>query len=256
MKHPALLLAALASLAMETMPAISQEPAPAWPQDVQIELQAVTLPEPLAMELIPDLLDGKKIEAANTRLQKLLTEGKAQLAGWLVLPTRSGQRAVVQSVEELRFATQFDPGQMAVSVQAPKADAAQGDTIKVSPKIQADGIDPVPTAFQMRECGLTLEVEPVLAPDGETVDLNIVPQHVRLLRWAPVTIKHGESGKEVTVQQPVFSSLRVTTSLTLKSGQRKLVGNFKITDPPGSMELFLLRVEVQKLPAAASGKAP
>ncbi len=126
----------------------------------------------------------------------------------------------------------------------------------MQPKIQADGIDPVPKSFETRNTGVTLEIDPMLAPDGETVDMYILPRHVRLLRWASVTIKHGDSGKEVTVEQPVFSSLRVTTSLTLKSGQRKLIGNFKITDPPGSMELFILRVEVQHLPAATAGKAP
>ena len=35
-----------------------------------------------------------------------------------------------------------------------------------------------PTAFETRNTGVTLEVEPVVGPDGVTIDLNLVPQVV------------------------------------------------------------------------------
>ena len=35
-----------------------------------------------------------------------------------------------------------------------------------------------PTAFETRNTGVTLEVEPVVGPDGITIDLNLVPQVV------------------------------------------------------------------------------
>ena len=256
MKHPARLLAFLASLALTMPPVFSQEAAAVPPPNIQFELQVVTLPELLAMELIPDLLDKNKIEAANTPLQKLLREGKAKLAGWLILTTKSGQRAVAEAIEEVRFPTQFDPGQVAVTVQTPDPGAAQGDVIRIKPAIHADALAPVPRAFETRNTGVTLEVEPVLAKDGETVDLSLVPQHVRLLGWKAVQIKYGAHGEEVTVEQPTFTSHKVTTSLTLKSGQRKLLGSYPVNGPPRSIELFILRVEVQTIPAATSGAAP
>ena len=276
MKNSALLLAFFASFALTMPPLFSQaipglDPAPSStpmppqilpeaaavpPQNIQIELQVVTLPEKLALELIPDLLDKNKIEAANTRLQKLLREGQAKLAGWLILTTKSGQRAVAEAVEEVRFPTAFDPGQVAVTVQAPDPDAAQGDVIKIKPMIHTNALAPVPTGFDARYTGVTLEVEPVLAPDGETLDLNLVPQHMRLLGWKAVKIKYGARGEEVTVEQPIFSMNKVTTSFTLKNGQRKLLGSYPVNDPPRSIEIFIVRVEVLTLPAAKSPAAP
>src|SRR5256885_8461855 len=36
-----------------------------------------------------------------------------------------------------------------------------------------------PNAFDTRNTGVTLEIEPVVGPDGVTIDLNLVPQIVR-----------------------------------------------------------------------------
>lgn len=267
MKPPALLPFAFALLTLAARTSFSQEapgipglfsPAGALAAPVIIgedlftirhELQLVTLPTAMAMTMIPELLDETKIEAANAKLQTLMIEGKATLSGWLILETKSGQRAVVEAIDEVRYATEFDPGQVHVTVQTNDPNAEEGDVIKVKRKIQADGLDPAPTAFETRNVGVTFEVEPIVAPDG-TVDLNMVPQHVRLVRFNAVKVKYGEGGgKEMTVAQPQFSTNKVSTSLTMKSGTRKLIGTFQLPDRPGFMELFLLRVEVRKVPA-------
>src|SRR5205807_5388453 len=82
--------------------------------------------------------------------------------------TKSGQRAVIEIVREFRYPTQFQPPQLPTfsgggigSVPAPAV---------VTPT--------TPTAFDTRNTGVTLEVEPVVGPDGITIDLNLVPQVV------------------------------------------------------------------------------
>lgn len=211
--------------------------------NVQFELQIITLPEPLASALIPDLRDPKKIEAAYTRLQTLLGEGKATLVAWPVLATKSGQRAVVEDIREIRYATEFSGGEVQVNLQVTESPEEEPSQIKVKPKIEAAGLQPVPSAFETRNAGVTLEIEPVLAPDGVTIDLNLVPQHVWLHRFHTVTMK--VDGRSVVVEQPEFRTNKVQTSITMKSGQRVLMGVFSQSERGNEMELFLLRGEIK-----------
>lgn len=52
--------------------------------------------------------------------------------------------------------------------------------------------------------------------------------------------------EKLTVEQPVFGTNNVTTSLSLKSGQRVLLGSFANSEVADQMELFLLKVEAKK----------
>jgi len=66
------------------------------------------------------------------------------------LNTKSGQRAVTESIDEVRYATEF----------------AQPATAKDLP---------TPTAWETRNAGDTFEFEPVVSPDQKICDLNLVP---------------------------------------------------------------------------------
>ena len=128
------------------------------------------------------------------------------------------------------------------------------DQIVMEPKepkklkeIKGVELNAVPTAFETRNVGITLEVEPVVGADGKTIDLNLVPQHNRLKAMRKVSIERESTGEKLTVEQPEFESYRVTTSLSMKSGERKLLGVFKISEPPDHIELFILKAEVDKV---------
>src|ERR1700734_1693755 len=45
-----------------------------------------------------------------------------------------------------------------------------------------------PTAFETRNVGTTLELEPTASNDGQWISLNVVAQHVRLLRMAKIDV--------------------------------------------------------------------
>src|SRR5256885_3277355 len=83
--------------------------------------------------------------------------------------TKSGQRAVIEIVREFRYPTQF------TAPQVPSITGGGSGTGTVSISV----VTPTtPTAFETRNTGVTLEVEPVVGPDGVTIDLNLVPQVV------------------------------------------------------------------------------
>ena len=236
------LLIALFSIGMICGGAYSQEVADAkW--NVQVEMQIVALPEDLAVPLVPDFLDEKKIEAAYAKLQMLIASGKAKLVGWPILTTMSGQRAVIESIEEMRFPSEFkQPG---VEVAKPPAGK---EAEKAEPKPAASTFDATPAAFETRNAGVTLEIEPVVSADGHSISVNLVPQHVRLHTYKKSTLELPRDGTKLVVEQPEFHTSKVTTSLTLQNGERKFLGAYKVADPAGHMEFFILKVGAKRVP--------
>src|SRR5438128_8386581 len=88
------------------------------------------------------------------------------------ITTKSGQRAVIEIVREFRYPTQFTE---------PKVPDIQGrgSSTSTSTTIALPVVGPsTPSNFETRNTGVTLEVEPVVGPDGITIDLNLVPQVV------------------------------------------------------------------------------
>src|SRR5438094_5424258 len=137
--------------------------------------------------------------------------------------TKSGQRAVIEIVREFRYATQFTPPQV------PNITGGGGGTGTVSISV----VTPTtPTAFETRNTGVTLEVEPVVGPDGVTIDLNLVPQVVEFEGFvnygSPIfginhSILTNALNSQVlltqnVINQPIFSTRKVTTSVSVYDG--------------------------------------
>ena len=158
------------------------------------------------------------------------------------LTTKSGQRAVIEVVREFRYPTQFDPPKI------PDTTGATGVTGVVGANTSnAFPVTPTtPTSFETRNTGVTLEVEPVVGPDGVTIDLNLVPQVVEFEGFinygSPIqTFSTNALGVTTTqvltpnvINQPIFSSRKVTTSVSVWDGQTVVLGG-------------LMREDVQKV---------
>src|SRR5438067_454189 len=165
------------------------------------------------------------------------------------ITTKSGQRAVIEIVREFRYPTQFTE---------PKVPDIQGrgSSSSVTTTIALPVVGPsTPSNFETRNTGVTLEVEPVVGPDGVTIDLNLVPQVVEfegfinygspiktvnpaLLGFSPSTLL-GTTTQSITltdnvINQPIFSTRKVTTSVSVWDGQTVVLGG-------------LMREDVQKV---------
>ena len=162
--------------------------------------------------------------------------------------TKPGQRAVIEIIREFRYPTEFDPPQIPQTFGNQNGGGGGGGA---GVTINLPGSFPVtpttPTAFETRNTGVTLEVEPNLGPDGYTIDLNLVPQVVEfegfinygspissssisLLTGAPVTTVLTPN----VINQPIFSTRKVTTSVSVFDGQTVVLGG-------------LMREDVQKV---------
>lgn len=101
------------------------------------------------------------------------------------------------------------------------------------------------TAFETRNAGITLEVEPVVSADSKIISLSLVPQHLRLEGFHKVTIEGPGTKGRVVLEQPQFDMMKVTTSLTLRNGQRVLLGVYRVSPPSRELELFILKAEAK-----------
>ena len=164
--------------------------------------------------------------------------------------TKSGQRAVIEIVREFRYPTQFEPPEV------PEISGRGSSSGSTTTTIALPVVGPsTPSNFETRNTGVTLEVEPVVGPDGVTIDLNLVPQVVEFegfinygspiktvnpallgLLGLPGALLPSDRSIELTpnvINQPIFSSRKVTTSVSVWDGQTVVLGG-------------LIREDVQK----------
>ena len=152
--------------------------------------------------------------------------------------TKSGQRAVIEIVREFRYPTQF------TAPQVPSITGGGSGTGTVSISV----VTPTtPNAFETRNTGVTLEVEPVVGPDGVTIDLNLVPQVVEFEGFinygSPIfginpSIPHQRRCQlspavlltQNVINQPVFSTRKVTTSVSVYDGSTVVLGGLMRED--------------------------
>ena len=208
--------------------------------NIRIEMQVVAIPDEIAVPLVAEMMDEKKIETAYVTIQDLLAKGTAKLIGWPLVTTRSGEKAVVEAVDEIRYATEYDAPAVSFT---PGVNATE--TVKIEPKVDVTVFAGIPATFETRNTGVTLEVEPTLSSDAKTIALSLVPQHVRLKGYNKVAVEKSATGEKVVVEQPEFDTMKVTTSLTLRNGQRMLMGVFRVSDPAKHIEFFILKAEAR-----------
>jgi general secretion pathway protein D len=152
--------------------------------------------------------------------------------------TKSGQRAIIEVVREFRYPSTFTPPQV--------------PSIGSSTSTVVNGVVPVvvtpttPQNWETRNTGVTLEVEPVVGGDATTIDLNLVPQVVEFegfinygspINAVGVNTVGGVISTSVPVlltdnviNQPVFSTRKVTTSVSVYDGQTVVLGGLMRED--------------------------
>lgn len=160
--------------------------------------------------------------------------------------TKSGQKATIEIIREFLYPTQFQPPQI------PQQFGNTGSNFNVTGAGGSGGsaafpVTPTtPTNFDKRNTGVTLEVEPVIGPDNFTIDLNLQPQVVDFEGF----INYGSPIQTVSsnllgisspvvltpnvINQPIFSTRKVSTSVSVYDGSTVVLGG-------------LVREDVQKV---------
>jgi len=142
----------------------------------------------------------------------------------------------VRVVREFPYPTEFNPPEP----PPPPSTSGTAGTVVISGGALISGgvVTPsTPVQFETRNIGVTLEVEPIIGPDNYTIDLNLSPEVVEFEGF----INYGSpirSARYVAVppsivptivtpnviNQPVFSTRKVTTSVSIWDGQTVALG--------------------------------
>jgi general secretion pathway protein D len=154
--------------------------------------------------------------------------------------TKSGQRAIIEVVREFRYPRTYTAPQVpSIGTSGQNANAVV--PVVVTPTTPQD--------WETRNTGVTLEVEPVVGGDSTTIDLNLVPQVVEFEGFinygSPINAVGisvtGSSAMGITksipvlltdnvINQPVFSTRKVTTSVSVYDGQTVVLGGLMRED--------------------------
>src|SRR5438093_3171089 len=151
--------------------------------------------------------------------------------------TKSGQRAIIEVVREFRYPRTYTQPQVP-SIASTTSVANQVVPVVVTPTTPQD--------WETRNTGVTLEVEPVVGEDATTIDLNLVPQVVEFegfinygspINAVGVNTIAGAITTSVpivltqnVINQPVFSTRKVTTSVSVYDGQTVVLGGLMRED--------------------------
>src|SRR5207253_4626072 len=142
--------------------------------------------------------------------------------------TKSGQRAIIEVVREFRYPLTFTPPQV------PSISSTTGTTVIGAAAAVPVVVTPTtPATWDSRNTGVTLEVEPVVGGDATTIDLNLIPQVVEFEGFinygSPIFAVGVNTAMGISISQPVqltanvinqpvFSTRKVTTSVSVYDG--------------------------------------
>jgi len=144
---------------------------------------------------------------------------------------KSGQEAEIEIVREFKYPTEYNPPQ----VPTISGGGGGSSNVTVLPVVTPT----TPTAFDVKQTGVRLHVQPTVGADGSTIDLQLEPQVVEFEGF----INYGSpiysplDGTVLTpnvINQPIFSTRRVRTSVSIWDGQTVMLGG-------------LMREDVQKV---------
>jgi len=155
--------------------------------------------------------------------------------------TKSGQRAIIEVIRELRYPRTY------TQPQVPSISSSTGSTVIGGATTVPVVVTPTtPQDWETRNTGVTLEVEPVVGGDATTIDLNLIPQVVEFegfinygspINAIGVNSLAGAITTSVPVEltpnvinQPVFSTRKVTTSVSVYDGQTVVIGGLMRED--------------------------
>ncbi len=203
-------------------PAPVEKPKP--PVGIHVEVQVFSMPRALAVETVLNQPAKTDYEVIFKNVQALVGEKKATLVATPTLSTLSGQRAVVESILEHKYGTEFSAPQIpqTIGVASPPPKVTKTTIITEESGGSFPKTFATPTAFEKRDVGITLELEPTINEEHTEISIQMAVQHIAL--QGTVKFKTDNNGE---IEMPEFYTKKISTNLTLKNGAVAFVGTIE-----------------------------
>lgn len=201
---------------------------------IQVQLEHVELSHEELTKLLflssPETTDAGPL---RKKIQELVNAKEAKVLETQIIAGRSTQKSSANSVHELIHPTEYEP---------------QSGITKSSEK-QKDGDDPLfnrysfpynpatPTAFDTRNVGSNLEVEPTASEDGKYIDVRIVSElmwHTGNTTWQE---HKDERGNVSSVRMPNIYTVTINTNVCCINGQYTLLAVQSPKGPEGEVDM-------------------
>ena len=171
---------------------VGAPPSPAAPAtDLCVVLEVYALDQNEAAKV---LLENAASQARHDRIRELVEKKKARLDVLIGNVSKSGQRAVVEQIQELRYVNEF--------------------------LVNGKDSTPCPIAIETRNAGNTLEWEPVLDEGHRTCSVNLNINNVRFNGFAHLP----EPQQRPAFPSPQFSDRKLCNSQKLTTGVVQFLG--------------------------------
>ncbi len=224
-------------LGAQEPPAPSKEaPVPSGKAQVQVDVLMVSVPEAKGLPLISKLRDPKTVEATQAKLVEMIAAKEAELIDWPEVTVGHGDSGVSENILEQRYPAEFEGPQV------------PSFGLKQPPDMQARfqwalGML-VPTTFETRNTGASLQCECEVSKDYSEARLQIAASFVHLLRMEEHAAGKTDKGDVLSVRQPLFRTTRASLNVTLRNGERRLLLVAKPKEPEGTLFFFIAGVQI------------
>jgi hypothetical protein len=201
------------------------EPDKNEPKNISICYEAFSLPLAMAAELQRQQLSDPEL---YTKLISELGKESVKQEVLQIVRGRSGQRSTSESISEHIYPTEYQPTKSGNEIAAkPDSEPGSKPDSKPDSKPASVGVGVYAAAWETRNVGHTLEVEPDLSEDDRFLDLRLFPQIVTLTGYS-----NWETPSSPDIKMPEFDKQSVDTSATLTLDKPFLLGT--VSRPPAS----------------------
>jgi len=208
------------------------EPGVGAPKLVKVRVEFVEMSHEKLTELLfleePGSSDAT---ALRKTVAELVKGGDASILETMMVVARSGQKATSESIREFIYPTEYEPPE--VPMPKNKGNLTPEDLKALG----AMATPATPTAFETKNLGSILEVQPTISPDDGLVDLRFLPEivwHTGNDVW--VERKDG-LGNVSKIEMPGFYKVSLNTAITCVPGQYNLVAALSPKDQNGVTDM-------------------
>jgi hypothetical protein len=184
--------------------------------NISICYEDFSLPLAMAAALQQEqLTDAELYAKVRASLGKDAGKDIVRQETFVVARAPSGHKASVEHVTEIIYPTEYAPA------NAFDASAVTPAQPKPSP-VCIPSAPAIPTAFETRNVGFTLEIEPILSEADKNVNLRFVPERVTL-------VGQSIAGQDISkTEMPIFEVQRMNTSSRLKMNVPFMIGTMNL----------------------------
>lgn len=186
-------------------------------------------PAALALRLEQSVSDHYDHEPELLALQEVVESGEARFITSANLQARSGQRSVHEAAEEVIYFAGYSWDK-------------EVEPARLKPE------------FETRNVGTRLEIDAVIGPDRQTIDVNFsLEHHTASPSWTSTSFPYPGEDEPVSVELPHFHVKTMVSQISFISGDTKLLGSWRPTGLPefedaDVMRIVFLRADVQQAP--------